>query len=408
MKYAILRIQKLKHPQAVRRSLAHAFREQDTPNADPNRISENTHINAKTGKEAIKAFNNLLPEKVRKNAVFAVEYLITASPEALNGKTRKDQDAYFVDALKWLHAKHGAENVFYAGIHRDETTPHMYAYVVPKDPNGKLNCRHFLGSSNALSEMQSDFIEKVGNKHGLERGIERSKARHTKIREFYSRVNAVQSEQAAVITLEPTLKDRFSPKDYGDRVVKSALDQISEKWNSLAARSSMFGTAKKEKIQIEKSFLNFQKQVEPLFNILKTSPKEDHKAIIQAAENEKNRLAVEREKEKPAFRHDLNKNQAVQHVEATKNVPKNIEALQKLPGMEGRSQKDVEALAYQRGVVQERDKNKPPAEQAEKLAKFDKAALDPKFLEALEASRAEEKPVERVQQRDDQENERDS
>ena len=50
------------------------------------------------------------------------------------GKPKSEQDAYFRDSLEWLKQRHGAENVVYAGIHRDETTPHMYAYVVPRDP----------------------------------------------------------------------------------------------------------------------------------------------------------------------------------------------------------------------------------------------------------------------------------
>ena len=34
----------------------------------------------------------------------------------------------------------------YAGVHRDESTPHMYAYVVPLDEStGRLNARRWLG-----------------------------------------------------------------------------------------------------------------------------------------------------------------------------------------------------------------------------------------------------------------------
>lgn len=188
MKYAILRTQKLKSAHAVRRSLMHAFREQETPNADPARKAENTHIGANSTVEALDRFNQAMPEKVRKNGVLAVEYLVTASPEAMQGKSREQQDRYFKDALKWLQGKHGAENVIYAGIHRDEITPHMYAYVVPKDENGKLNCRKFLGGAKALSEMQTDFYQKVGKSHDLERGIEGSKARHQRVKQFYAQI----------------------------------------------------------------------------------------------------------------------------------------------------------------------------------------------------------------------------
>ncbi|QQM83495.1 plasmid recombination protein (plasmid) [Klebsiella quasipneumoniae] len=95
--------------------------------------------------------------------------------------------------MRWpgSRERHGAENLIYAGIHRDETTPHLYAYVVPLDPQGKLNCRHFLGGAKALSQMQTDFAERVGQRHGLQRGIEGSKARHTTVRQYYA---ALQQE----------------------------------------------------------------------------------------------------------------------------------------------------------------------------------------------------------------------
>ena len=185
MGYAILRTQKLKDKGSIRRSLKHAFREQDTPNADPSRTPDNTHIGASNVAEAMGNLEAKLPPKIRKNGVLAIEYLVTGSPEDLNGKTRREQDQYFSDALKWLKERHGAEHVVYAGVHRDETTPHMYAYVVPIDAKGKLNCRAFLGGAKALSEMQTDFASNVGLKHGLERGIEGSKAKHQRVSHFY-------------------------------------------------------------------------------------------------------------------------------------------------------------------------------------------------------------------------------
>src|SRR5476651_400791 len=208
MGYAILRTQKLKSGIAVRRSLTHAFRERETPNADASRTPENTHIGAADVDEALAKFNERLAtqDKVRKNAVLAVEYLITASPEDMHGKTRQEQDAYFRDALKWVEDKHGKANVVYAGIHRDEQTPHMYAYVVPLDERGKLNCRSFLGGAKALSQMQTEFSQEVGQQHGLQRGIEGSKARHTSIQQYYSRVSKAFEPLPEVKTPAPKLR----------------------------------------------------------------------------------------------------------------------------------------------------------------------------------------------------------
>jgi hypothetical protein len=244
MKYAILRIQKLKSAASVRRSLQHGFREKDTPNADPSRLHENSHFGAHSVSEALERFNERLPNKVRKNGVMAVEYLITGSPEAMQDKTRAKQDAYFVDALKWLEAKHGKENVVYAGIHRDETTPHMYAYVVPLDDRGRLNARHFFGEKNALGKMQTDFAEKVALKHDLERGIEGSKAKHVSIQQYYSRVNAATPKAPSVDVPEPTMKERLNPSEYGKRVAQSVIDQISPAYSALSAKAEQADLAK--------------------------------------------------------------------------------------------------------------------------------------------------------------------
>lgn len=233
MGHVVLRTQKLKSGIAVRRSLAHAFRERDTPNADASLTPENTHIGAAGVDEALAKFNERLAtqEKIRKNGVLAIEYLITGSPEDLQGKTRQQQDAYFADAMTWLKDKHGAENVIYAGIHRDESTPHLYAYVVPLDDKGKLNCRSFLGGAKALSQIQTDFADKVGQQHGLERGIEGSKARHTSISKYYARANAAFEPLPEVTTPMPKLRaEPEKPGLFARSEVKTSYAIDHAKW----------------------------------------------------------------------------------------------------------------------------------------------------------------------------------
>ena len=202
MKYAILRTQKLKATGAVWRSLKHAFREQPTPNADPDKAAKNEHVGAASAAEAMQKVRDRLPEKRRKDAVLAIEYLITASPEAMQGMGGKSA-AYFNDALKWLRERHGRANVVYAGVHRDESTPHMYAYVVPLDEStGRLNARRWLGGSKALSEMQTDFAATVGAQHGLERGIKGSRAKHERVKRHYGLVNQAHDQAAELGMLD--------------------------------------------------------------------------------------------------------------------------------------------------------------------------------------------------------------
>lgn len=238
MGFQILRMQKMKNQISVMRSLKHSFREQETPNADANLLHHNTHIGASNTSEAMTKFNNLMPEKIRKNGILAVEFLITASPETMAELSRDEQDKYFDNALEWLKDKHGSENIFYAGIHRDETTPHMYAYVVPLDERGKLNHRKFYGGHrDTLSRVQTEFHEKVSKQYGMERGLEGSKAKHTRVKEFYS--NLKKAEIGVEIEsrdIQPKILQKrfFSKTVEDDRMVADRLNKKVKPLNDLA------------------------------------------------------------------------------------------------------------------------------------------------------------------------------
>lgn len=172
--FAILRVQKVKTMSSMAARSRHNFREQETPNADPDMLGQNLVEGAQSTDEMLKAISDLLPTKRRKDAVIGLEYLITASPEHFGNS---NEIAYFKDAIEWLEAKHGKANVVCKTVHLDESTPHLAAFVVPL-VSGKLNAKLFTGGAKVLAEMQTDFAEKVGKKHNLERGVERSKAVH--------------------------------------------------------------------------------------------------------------------------------------------------------------------------------------------------------------------------------------
>ena len=219
MPYAILRTAKLSSFGSLAGSASHNYRQRETPNAE--RTVANESFGAQSIEDleaAVKARLDTVP-KVRSNAVLAVEYFIGASPEFFKDKDRQGTEAFFADARKWLDVRHGAQNVVGFTIHHDETTPHACAYVVPIDERGKLNARQFLGGRAALSAMQSDFADRVGARHGLQRGIERSGARHTTVKEFYARIQAPTPAEIPVPELpQKGLLDRLRPEAYHEAV----------------------------------------------------------------------------------------------------------------------------------------------------------------------------------------------
>jgi phage/plasmid primase-like uncharacterized protein len=97
-----------------------------------------------------------------------------------------------------------------------------------------------------------------------------------------------------------------------------------------------------------------------------------------------------------APRHDMNKNQALMHVAATERQAENVEALKRNPALAGRSAQALEKLAYYRGILQEDVKRASPEAQQAALAKFDRAAENPAFVERLEKSDQAEATKERT------------
>lgn len=152
-------------------------------------------------------------------------------------------------------------------IHRDETTPHLVAYVVPLDPNtGRLNARKWLGGRAVLSQMQTDFANHVKNL-GLERGIEGSKAEHTTIKDYYAKVNQPTPKVKGVD--RPKAKVFETTTQYGERVVKDVLEQIKPQWESMAELTKEVKTARKDASEARKTLLELQNKVQPYLDVIR-------------------------------------------------------------------------------------------------------------------------------------------
>jgi Plasmid recombination enzyme/Protein of unknown function (DUF3991) len=203
MAYCICRISKLKSGGAITSSIDHVERKRDTPNANPSMVNEK-FISTSSEKLVEQVYNRIGDQTIRTNGVLCVEILLTASPEYFRpgDMTKAGQwDGQQLDSWKeanknWLTEKFG-DKLVRAELHLDESTPHIHAYLVPLDENGKLNCKGLFGDRQKLSKFQ-DSYGKAMEPLGLDRGVKGSRARHTEVKEYYAAVN-----QAPNITLSP-------------------------------------------------------------------------------------------------------------------------------------------------------------------------------------------------------------
>jgi len=231
MNYAILRTAKLKKFSNISGSARHNFREKETPNADSELTKKNYTSGCQSSKELLIEVKKRLEtiSTVRKNAVLVVEYFIGASPEWFKNQSETQIKAYFDEAENWLKKKHGAENVLTVTRQFDETSPHVCAYVVPIDAKGRLNCSFFLDGREKLTELQTDFAENCGEKFNLERGIEGSRAKHTTIREYYSRIQAAIPQVKTIIPqIEPPTKTQIVAEVLGFETEHSRQKKLKE------------------------------------------------------------------------------------------------------------------------------------------------------------------------------------
>lgn len=225
--YAIIRVEKHNTLGTIAGIGHHLDRTRETPNADPKRAHLNRTWDGSQwvawGDEPRKsgahlhAFKQRLEDfqqrggKIQANAVIALEVLLSASPEAFREPGFRLDD--WVDAqAEYVAKRFGQRNVVSLVLHLDEETPHVHALVIPeierierrgnkkttkpqapKPPKPALAASQWVGSRALLSELQTDYGAAMAP-FGLQRGKERSGAKHVPVSAYYAQGEALVKE----------------------------------------------------------------------------------------------------------------------------------------------------------------------------------------------------------------------
>jgi len=214
MAYQVIRVEKLKSAARVSGRLKHALRERVPEHVDATRLNKNAYfivdasgaiqwggeISAATRtRMAMARFRGLLPEKHRKDAVQAIEILVTASSKTLNHSDPKLVNEYLRESCAWVTKRFGGQgNVVAYAVHMDETTPHLSFFLVPRvvrEKAGKktvgLSAKAYIDGPKSLAQLQTDFHEAVAGRFNLQRGRTFSPATHMNIHEYYTLTSEV-------------------------------------------------------------------------------------------------------------------------------------------------------------------------------------------------------------------------
>lgn len=202
----VFQFAKVKSRSGLRALLAHNLRVDAPANADASMSSHNMLGKYKTIGAAMDAYEaNLKGAKVRKNAVYAHEYIISGTHEDLKGMSREKSRQYFKDSLAFLRQHYGKESLIMPVVHYDEKTPHMHVIVQPMK-DGKLNGKHFTGGTkHRMAQMRTAFHKTVASGYGLDRGDPAPNIEKTKLDDYYQKAERELpeiEEKIAALTLE--------------------------------------------------------------------------------------------------------------------------------------------------------------------------------------------------------------
>ena len=217
----------------------HNERERETPNADINKSASNECFVGNNGKSLI----DLVWEQIGDNggkkirtsadpkhsAVLAFEMTLSASPEYFRPDNPGAAGEWQMDRLKaweqlsaqWLKDTYG-NNLVRATFHRDESTPHIHAVIVPLNEKGHINAKTYIGGREKLAALQDSYA-KAMQPLGLSRGIRGSRVQHEKIQDYYKSVNQADYSDLSVDELRAIAADSQRQIQRRNEYEKTAL-----------------------------------------------------------------------------------------------------------------------------------------------------------------------------------------
>lgn len=226
MGYCFMSIEKVKSFKKMNGKYKHNYRENHPINADEELKHLNDELISLNGKTYKQAWDEKINElidagcidrKIRKDAVLALEVVTTFSKEDFENINIEE---WKKDNIKWMNENFNmpntnTNNVVSMMYHGDESgNVHIHSFVIPIDDKGHLNAKAFTAGPGKMRQLQDSYAKDMMEKHGLNRGLKNTVAKHEDIKKFYSKLNQ------AVYEKPPTPLENESMDIYFQRVCK--------------------------------------------------------------------------------------------------------------------------------------------------------------------------------------------
>ena len=194
----------------------------------------------------------------RKDAVLVNEWIISSDRGFFEDKDPKEIERFFKDSKDYFADKFGDDNIRYAQVHLDETTPHMHLGVVPFDENNKLSAKRIFNRAT-LIEIQDELpVFMQGRDFDIQRGEKGSERKNLTVPEYKS----MKQELNKLNENKEKLSDDVSKleKDYEKyQVVVDTVDDIDVKTEPVMKKKGFLNREEIETDQVMVSKGDFER-----------------------------------------------------------------------------------------------------------------------------------------------------
>lgn len=301
--YAVVHMMKIKSG-AVGGIQSHNNREHEpktNPDVDMSRSEDNYDlISCDNYKRSIKEkLSNLVESSraVRKDAVVVCNFIVTSDNETMNALGTDRQREFFRDSVKWFSDRYGADRVLNATVHMDETTPHLHIGVMPITQDGRLSAKAIF-TKTEMKAIQTEFARDVGEKYGLERGVEGSERTHLSEARFKEQKALEMANEHGTIAQElhvlaEDYKQELSEATRSLETVKQELSTMQDRKDTLRGEIERLEAIDKQtKVRVHEAL---EKQKPVLLDLQKRiSEAKSELSVIETAVKEKKAEGAEK------------------------------------------------------------------------------------------------------------------
>ena len=301
--YAVVHMMKIKSG-AVGGIQSHNNREHEpktNPDVDMSRSEDNYDlISCDNYKRSIKEkLSNLVESSraVRKDAVVVCNFIVTSDNETMNALGTDRQREFFQDSVKWFSDRYGADRVLNATVHMDETTPHLHIGVMPITQDGRLSAKAIF-TKTEMKAIQTEFARDVGEKYGLERGVEGSERTHLSEARFKEQKALEMANEHGAIAQElhvlaEDCKQELSEATRSLETVKQELSTMQDRKDTLQGEIERLEAIDKQtKVRVHEAL---EKQKPVLLDLQKRiSEAKSELSVVETAVKEKKAEGAEK------------------------------------------------------------------------------------------------------------------